>query len=234
MKKVVVVTGCSKGLGLNISKRLLSSGYFVVGISRSSPNIEDSSFDFVKCDLGDIEEATKVSVAIARKYPELFALINNAAIGLDGLLTTQHNSDINRIIQTNLVSPILLSKYLSRPMLANSNGRIINISSIVANTGYRGLSVYAASKGGLVSFTRSLARDLGPRNINVNCILPGFMESEMTKGLTGNKISRIAERSALKRLVDFDDVGSMVELLLSDAGKGISGSSIVIDAGNTA
>ena len=230
----MVVTGSSRGLGLNISKRLLIKGYFVVGISRSRPDIEDPNFDFIKCDLGDIEETTKASAAIAKKYPQLFALVNNAAIGLDGLLTTQHNSDINQIIQTNLISPIILSKYLSRPMLANSSGRIINISSIVANTGYRGLSVYAASKGGLVSFTRSLARDLGPRNINVNCILPGFMESEMTKGLTGNKISRIAERSALKRLVDFDDVSSMVEHLLGDSGKGISGSSIVIDAGNTA
>jgi 3-oxoacyl-[acyl-carrier protein] reductase len=234
MKQIVVVTGCSKGLGLNITKRLLGLGYFVVGVARSSPEIMNPDFDFISCDFSDTEATTNTSVTITRKYPELFALINNAAIGLDGLLTTQHNSEISKIVQTNLVSPIILCKYLSRPMLTNSRGRIINISSIVANTGYRGLSVYAATKGGLVSFTRSLARDLGPANINVNCILPGFMESEMTKSLTGDKIEKIAERSAMKRLVDFDDVCSMVELLLSDSGDGISGSSIIIDAGNTA
>ena len=234
MKQVVVVTGCSKGLGFDLTSRLLDRGYRVVGVSRSAPKIENPYFDFLECDLSDIEATTKIGVSIVKQYPNLFGLINNAAVGADGLLSTQHNSEIESAIRTNLLSPIILTKYLSRPMLLNSGGRIINISSVVANTGYRGLSVYAATKGGLVSFTRSLARDLGPANITVNCILPGFMESAMTANLDDTKLQKVASRSALKKLVHFSDVSAMAEHLLSDSGKNITGTSFVIDAGNSA
>jgi 3-oxoacyl-[acyl-carrier protein] reductase len=234
MKSVVVVTGCSRGLGLDIALRLLALDYLVVGVSRTNPLIVNDNFDFLECDLGDIDATTALGVLIVKKYPDLYGLVNNAAVGADGLLSTQHNSEIESAVRTNLLSPIVLTKYLSRPMLLNSRGRIINISSVVANTGYRGLSVYAATKGGLVSFTHSLSRDLGPANITVNCILPGFMASAMTSNIDSKSLDKIAARSALKKLVDFQDVSAMVEHLLSDAGANITGTSIVIDAGNSA
>jgi 3-oxoacyl-[acyl-carrier protein] reductase len=234
MTKIVVVTGCSRGLGQNISERLIESGYKVIGISRSRPLESSKYLDFFECDLSDIDSVTNCAQEISRKYPNLYGLVNNAANGNDGFLPTQHNSEILELIRVNMIAPIILTKYLSRAMLVNNEGRILNISSIVATTGYRGLSAYAATKGGLISFSRSLARDLGPANITVNCIQPGYMESDMTSGLSAGDLAKVSRRSALGTLVNFRDISNVALLLLSEDGARITGSSFVIDAGNSA
>jgi 3-oxoacyl-[acyl-carrier protein] reductase len=176
----------------------------------------------------------EISNLILRERGEIYGLINNAAVGHDGLLATQHNSEIEELILVNLLAPIVLAKYFSRSMLTQNSGRIVNISSIVANTGYRGLSVYASTKGGLISFSRSLARDLGAAKITVNSILPGFMVSDMTSSLSLARMEKVTSRSPLGKLVDFQDVSALVVYLLNDSGAHITGASFTVDAGNSA
>jgi 3-oxoacyl-[acyl-carrier protein] reductase len=142
--------------------------------------------------------------------------------------------DIERLIQLNTVSPIVLSKYVLKSMMAERDGRIVNIASIVASTGYSGLSVYSATKASLVGFTRSLAREVGSLGITVNAIAPGFIATEMTGELNEAQREKIARRSALHRMAEPIDVARSVEYLLGDAGRNITGTVITIDAGNTA
>ena len=143
------------------------------------------------------------------------------------------DQDIQRLIQLNTVSPILLTKYVVRSMMSQRDGRIINISSIVAATGYSGLSVYSATKSSLLGFTRSLAREVGPLGITVNAVAPGFVATEMTHELSDAQRETIARRSALKRMPEPIDIAQSVEFLLGDGGRNITGTVITIDAGNT-
>lgn len=239
--KVVVVTGASKGLGISICKILLENGYKVVGISRKiskdSQNLHASfgdSFSYEEFDLSDVSKIKYLYRKITDKYPNIYGLVNNAAVGNDGILTTMHDSDISSTIRLNLESPVIVSKYFTRPMLINREGRVINISSIIAETGYSGLSVYAASKSGINGFTKSLARELGKSNVTVNTISPGFMKTNMTSQLENGKLSKIISRSPLNRLTTTNDVGCLVQYLLSEHAGTITGATFKIDAGCTA
>ena len=128
---------------------------------------------------------------------------------------------------------MVLTKYVVRAMMADGGGRIVNISSVTASNGYSGLSVYAATKASLLGFTRSLAREVGRMGVTVNAVAPGFVETDMTQGMTAEQRETIARRSALKRLVDVDDVANAVEFLLDDRSKNITGTVLTVDAGNT-
>jgi 3-oxoacyl-[acyl-carrier protein] reductase len=128
----------------------------------------------------------------------------------------------------------VLTKYAVRAMMTAGTGRIVNISSIIGFTGYSGLSVYGATKASMLGFTRSLAREVGRLGVTVNAVAPGFMDTEMTAGMTDEQRGKIAKRSALQRLVDVDDVAASVAFLMSDAAKNITGTVLTVDAGNTA
>ncbi len=240
MNKLVVVTGCSKGLGLSICRQLVDSGYNVLGIARTLSDsykglmAETSSAHFISFDLGNIDALYDLSRTIHSEYGEVFGLVNNAAIGTDGVLTTMHEKDIARLITVNVTSPITFTKYISRSFLKKRCGRVINISSIIASTGYSGLSVYAASKAALNGFTKSLSRELGRMGVTVNSIAPGYMETEMTQGLEDNKMDSIRRRSALRALPKTEDVAHMVDYLLSEKANNITGTIFTVDAGNTA
>jgi 3-oxoacyl-[acyl-carrier protein] reductase len=145
-----------------------------------------------------------------------------------------HNSDIEKLVKLNTVSPIVLTKYVMRAMMTAGQGRIVNISSIIGFTGYSGLSVYGATKASIQGFTRSLAREVGRLGITVNAVAPGFMETEMTESMTQAQRDKIAGRAALKRLVDVEDVANAVSFLMSDAARNITGTVMTVDAGNTA
>lgn len=233
-KKLVIISGASRGLGAEIASNLVASGYRVVGISRTEFQSNHEDFIPLRADLSSLDKIPDVAKKIRDSFGIPYGLVNNAAKGLDGLLSTQSNRDILDTLTTNLASPILLTKHLSRQMLELRQGRIINISSIVGTTGYSGLSVYGASKAGLLGFTRSLSRELGRRNITVNSIQPGFMETSMTKGLHGDTFEKIIRRSALKNLPETSDVASLVNYLLSSSGERITGATFVVDAGNSA
>ena len=145
-----------------------------------------------------------------------------------------HNSQIEALIRLNTLSPIVLTKYVVRSMMADGRGRIVNMSSIIGSTGYNGLAAYGATKASMVGFTKSLAREVGKLGITVNAVAPGFVETELTGSMTEDDRKRIAGRSALRRLIEPDDVANAVAYLLSDAARNVTGTVLTVDAGNTA
>lgn len=239
--RLVIITGGGKGLGLAITRALLSEGYSVLVASRSrSAEISDlenqceGRIYFEALDLNQISEIHVWCTTVVEKYGIPYALINNSAVAHGGVLGTMHESEIIETITVNVTATIVLTKYLSRSMLRLGEGRIVNISSIVATTGFNGLSVYAASKSALAGFTKSLARELGKANITVNAVAPGYMSTSMTEGINDIQLEKISRRSALKRLVSTDEAASALVYLLSDSAGGITGTTITVDAGNTA
>ena len=238
----VLVTGGSRGIGLAIARRLAGSGdYNVVAVARreseefaAAVREAQPRLHFRTCDLALIHAIPAFAKSIRDEFGAVYGLVNNAGIGSDGLLATMNNSDIEALIRLNVLSPMILTKYVARHMMADGAGRIVNISSIVASTGYSGLSVYAASKAAIVGFTRSLAREVGKVGITVNAIAPGFIDTELTGSLDDEGRRRVASRSALRRLPEADDVASAAEYLLGEGGRNITGTVVTIDAGNTA
>jgi 3-oxoacyl-[acyl-carrier protein] reductase len=241
----VLVTGGSRGIGLGIAQRLAGAGYNVIAVARRESDelrkaIEEAAshgngrLHFRPFDLSEIEAIPAFVKALRDEFGAIYGLINNAGIGTEGLLATMHNSEIEALIRLNVLSPVILTKYVVRHMMADGAGRIINMSSIIASTGYNGLSVYGATKAAATGFTRSLAREVGKLGITVNAIAPGFVDTELTQSLAPEQKQRIAGRSALRRLPDVDDVARMVEYLLGEGGRNITGSVMTVDAGNTA
>lgn len=234
----VVVTGAAKGLGLAISRQAIELGYSVIGVGRtesvefsSLPTAQREFIEFDLCNLEKISDLVSQIVDVADGVP--YALINNAATGLDGLLATQHNTDIRKVMTLNLEAPMLLTKYLTRRMIKYRRGRVVNVSSIIAQTGFSGLSIYGATKAGLEGFTRSLSRELGRVGITVNCVAPGFMETDMTSGLKGNKLDSIKRRAPLG-LPNTEHVASTILHLLEEKSKRITGAIFTVDGGSTA
>ena len=241
----VVVTGGSRGLGLGIVRRLTVQGYRAFAVARKMSDqlasaIEQAqqshpgSLHFIPFDLGDIQDIPGLVKQLRKDFGPLYGLVNNAALGLDGALALMHNSQIERLIRVNTLSPIVLTKYVVRHMMADGGGRVVNVSSIIGFTGYSGLSVYGATKASMIGFTRSLAREVGRLGVNVNAIAPGFMDTDMTQNLEGERREQVARRSALRRLPDVDDVVDAVEVLLGDQAKSITGTVLTVDAGTTA
>jgi len=241
----VIVTGGSRGLGLAMGRTLAAAGYRVIALARS--NTEElgaasraaadgghGAIEFRACDLSELGQIAPLVKALRADFGPLYGLVNNAGLGTSGLLSTMRDQDIQKLVQLNTVSPMILSKYVVRSMMAQRNGRIINIASIVASTGYSGLSVYSATKASLIGFTRSLAREVGQLGITVNALAPGFVATEMTQELDEKQREQIARRSAMKRMPDPIDVARSVEFLLGDGGRNITGTTLTIDAGNTA
>ena len=241
----VLVSGGSRGIGLAIVRRLAAADYNVIAVARSESNaLRDTIRDVAKqgtgglhfraFDLSAIDAIPAFVKSVRDEFGAIYGLVNNAGVGTEGLLATMHNSQIEALLRLNVLSPVILTKYVVRHMMADGAGRIINMSSIIASTGYNGLSVYGATKAAATGFTRSLAREVGKLGITVNAIAPGFIDTELTHNLGPEQRQRIAGRSALRRLPETDDVASMVEYLLGEGGRNITGTVLTVDAGNTA
>jgi 3-oxoacyl-[acyl-carrier protein] reductase len=241
----VLITGASRGLGLGIARTLAAADYCVIAVARKptkeltaaiaeAKRGKRGSLHFVPFDLGKTDEIPHLVRKLRKDFGPLFGLVNNAAVGLDGVLATMHNSQIEELIRVNTLSPIVLSKYVVRSMMSERAGRIVNVASIIGFTGYSGLSVYAATKASMLGFTRSLAREVGRLGITVNAVAPGFLDTEMTHGLGDEQRQRVVRRSALRRLASVDDVASAVAYLLSEKARSISGTVLTVDAGATA
>lgn len=241
----IIVTGGSRGIGLSLTRRLAGAGYNVLAVSRRENDtlaeaIHDAAragkgrIHFVPLDLTNID-AIPEFVRVARKdHGPIYGLVNNAGIGTEGLLAMMHNSDIERLIRLNTLSPIIMTKYIVRGMMAEGGGRIVNISSIIGSTGFNALSVYGATKASLVGFTRSLSREVGPMNVTVNAVAPGFIATDLTASMDSEMQDKVARRSALRRLALAEDVAAMVEFLVGDGGRNITGTVMTVDAGSTA
>jgi 3-oxoacyl-[acyl-carrier protein] reductase len=241
----VVVTGGSRGLGLGIASRLAAAGYRAIAVARQNnqqlakamqeaDGQKSGGLKFVPFDLGEIDEIPKLVRSLRKQFGPIYGLVNNAALGTDGALAIMHNSQIERLIRLNTLSPIVLTKYIVRTMMADGGGRIVNVASIIGFTGYSGLSVYGATKASMLGFTKSLAREVGRMGVHVNAVAPGFMDTDMTQGLDEAQRQKVARRSALKRLPDVEDVANAVEFLLGDKAKSITGTVLTVDAGATA
>ena len=241
----VIVTGASRGIGLAIATTLAASGYAVIAVARkesdevraasaAAEKDKQGAIHFRACDLSDTAGLAGFVGGVRKEFGALYGLVNNAGLGTAGVLTMMRDEQIEALMRLNTLAPVLLSKYVLRSMMVERAGRIVNISSIVASTGYSGLSVYSATKSSLNGFTRSLAREVGQLGITVNCVAPGFVDTEMTHELSGGQREQIMRRSALRRMADSRDIAQSVEFLLSEKARNITGVTLTVDAGNTA
>jgi 3-oxoacyl-[acyl-carrier protein] reductase len=241
----VIVTGASRGLGLAIASALTASGYRVLAVARSeSEGLRELTAATARAGKGELQfhpfdllqtaAMAQFVSALRKDVGPLYGLVNNAGIGTPGVLAMMPDAHIENLIRLNTLSPILLTKYVVRSMMSEGAGRIVNISSVVASTGYQGLSAYSATKSAFLGFTRSLAREVGGLGITVNTVSPGFVATEMTRELTPAHRSQIARRSALHRLPEASDVAAAVDYLLSENARNITGTTLTVDAGNTA
>jgi 3-oxoacyl-[acyl-carrier protein] reductase len=234
-----VVTGGSRGIGLGIAKTLAQSGFEVIVVSRNlsaelAETTRDLPISHISWDLSQIDTLRSLAAEVSSHGP-IFGLVNNAGVGSASILATMPDSQIEAVVRMNVVSPITLTKYILRSMMTTKDGgRVITISSIVANTGYSGLSVYSASKSAVQGFIKALAREVGSLGITVNAVAPGFIATEMTHGMTEKHLDQIKRRSALQRMTEIDDVAGTVRFLMSDAARNITGTIMTVDAGNTA
>jgi 3-oxoacyl-[acyl-carrier protein] reductase len=237
---IVLVSGGSRGLGLVIIRSLLEAGYRIATFSRkpgdglielqrsAGPNLS-----FREADMADGDSLTRIVNEIERDEGPIEALVNNAGMAIDGVLATMHPDKIEQLIAVNLTGTLMLTRLVSRRMVMRSRGNIINISSIIGVRGYSGLAVYSATKAGMDGMTRGLARELGGRNIRVNSIAPGYLETEMTHGLDGRQREQIVRRTPLGRLGQPEDVTGAVRFLLSADSAFMTGQVLVVDGGIT-
>ncbi len=236
-----VVTGGSRGLGLEIVRSLAQQNRKVIALSRQPSaelkwliNTSNGLVEFKHCDLSETDTIDQIVRNIISEHGPIEALVNNAAIGIDGVLTTLKPDDIRRTIDVNLLAPILIARAFGKHMLTQGRGRIVNVSSVNAFTGYSGLSVYAATKAGLIGFTKSLARELGRAGVTVNAVAPGLLETDLSASLDDKARDTIKRRSPLGRFATVGEVANTVLFLLSEKATGMTGSVITVDAGNSA
>jgi 3-oxoacyl-[acyl-carrier protein] reductase len=233
MKQRVLISGASKGIGRAIALEL-TSDYEVYTFARGPlARTGDQREDMIHHSEGiDINDATSYK---SLDLASMDCLINNVGIAHDGLLATQGVAQIELMIQTNLVSVIRLTKLFIRERIAQQrSGVILNISSIVAIRGYKGLVVYSATKGALDAMTRALAREMGSRGFRVNSLLPGFVETDLSSRLTHEKKQRIIRRTPLGRLASVEDIAKAARFLCSPSAAFITGQCLVVDGGLTA
>lgn len=234
-KKNVLVTGCSRGIGLAIAKKLIDEGYFVVGTSRSKIDLANllgsDNCLHQAVDVSNEDDISSMIESLAKQDIHIHCLVNNAGITKDQLFMRMNSDDWNSVINTNLNGVFYLTKSLIKSMVKSKYGRIVNISSVAGLMGNAGQVNYASSKAALSGFTKSLAKELASRNITVNNVCPGFIESDMTKELSDAQIENALQQIPLQRFGTAEEVASLVAYLLSDAANYITGQELSIDGG---
>ncbi len=235
---VVLVTGGSKGLGAGLVDHFLRGGYRVATCARATTVQIDTwrqhypeAFYFEALSLTDRNASRQFVANVQRALGDVNVLVNNAGMASTSMLALATDEQLDDVVDLNLKATIHLTRLVSRPMLTLGWGRIINISSIVGLSGYRGLSIYSATKAALDGLTRSLARELGARNITVNSVAPGYLDTAMTAELDDKQFRQIVSRTPLGRLGNSADVAAAVEFLASPASDFITGQVLVVDGG---
>jgi 3-oxoacyl-[acyl-carrier protein] reductase len=239
----VIVTGGSRGLGAGIVQSYLDSGDRVATCARSrTPEIDkwaddpdlEGRFLFQEVDLSDRAETTAFVAGVLQAWDTVDVLVNNAGVARDGVLGLTTDEDIDIVVDLNLKGTLHITRLVSRRMLARGSGKIVNISSIVGLSGYRGLAVYSATKAALDGLTRALARELGSRGITVNSVAPGYLRTEMSHGLDEAQMNQIVRRTPAGRLGEPSDIARVVQFLTAPENDYLTGQVVVVDGGLTA
>jgi len=237
--KTILITGVSKGLGLVLLKLMLNDGNTVYGISRSDneelsklKKLFPNSFIHLKYDLSLTVNVEELSKYILKNKLKFDSFVNNAAVAYDDIITNANFDKLDLMFKTNVLNPIMITKLILRNFILNKvKGSIIHISSISVHTGYKGLSMYAATKGALEAFSKNTAREWGEFGIRSNCIVAGFMETGMSSGLTDEQKGRIYKRTSLKKETDKYSVAETIKFLISDNAVSTTGQNIFVDSG---
>ena len=235
MNKIVLVTGASRGIGLEVAKLFSKEGYKVIGTSRGDFNlgdlIGDSSAMSVQLDLMSKESINDLFEVLKSKDMLPSVLINNAGITKDQLFLRMKDKDWDEVIETNLNGLFRVTKAFIKPMVKNKFGRVINISSVAGLMGNSGQVNYSSSKSAMVGFSRSLAKELGSRNITSNVVAPGFIETDMTTFLSDDEKIEVSKNIPMKRFGTVEDVAKCIAFLASDKANYITGQIISVDGG---
>lgn len=230
--KIAIVTGASRGIGAAIVKRLADEGAQVVACARSIESCAGAAL-CLKVDVSDSAEVDACVKTTVEKFGKVDILVNNAGITKDGLLMRMSDDDWNLVLDINLKGTFLFTRAVTRPMMKNraTGGSIVNISSVVGITGNAGQANYAASKGGIIALTKTVAKELGSRNIRCNAIAPGFIESKMTEGLPDEVKRSCKDSTSLKRFGKPEDVANAVAWLCGDDASYVTGQVIGVNGG---
>ena len=237
---IALVTGASRGIGAAIAIELGKQGATVIGTATTAQGAEQISKilanESVKgtgmaLDVNDAAQVEAVLKTIAEQYGEIGVLVNNAGITRDTLLMRMKDDDWDAVISTNLKSIYRMSQAVLRPMMKARAGRIINVSSVVGHMGNAGQTNYAAAKAGMTGFTKSLAREIGSRGITVNCVAPGFIDTDMTRALSEEQRNDLLQHIPLGRLGQVHDIAKAVAFLASSDAAYISGETLHVNGG---
>ncbi|MGZ8161683.1 MAG: 3-oxoacyl-ACP reductase FabG [Methylobacter sp.] len=236
-KQIALVTGASRGIGRAIAEKLAEDGFFVVGTATSDHGANSISAYLsengkgIKLDVADPESITEVIKTVNDQFGAPVVLVNNAGITRDNLLMRMKDEEWDDIINTNLTSVFRMSKAVLRGMIKARAGRIINISSVVGATGNAGQANYAAAKAGMIGFAKSMAKEVGSRNITVNTVAPGFIDTDMTKELGEDIKNALLASIPLSRLGDAKEIAHTVSFLASEGAAYITGETIHVNGG---
>ncbi len=238
--QAAIVTGASRGIGRAIALALAGAGAKVACVARDVGKLADTAAaigaaggtaDVHACDVADAASVQKIVDAVAEKWGQLHILVNNAGVTKDTLIPRMSDEDWDMVLNTNLRGTFLFMRAVSRPMLQKRYGRIINISSVSGLTGNPGQANYSASKAGIIGMTRSVAKELATRNITVNAVAPGFIETEMTKAMGPAVLEAVEKQIPAKRLGRVEEISAGVLFLASAAASYITGQVLTIDGG---
>ncbi|MDC0488376.1 SDR family oxidoreductase [Amylibacter sp.] len=217
---MIIVTGASRGLGQAITERLIEKGEDVLGLVRS---VNDLGIDAIECDVSDYESVKNASRKVKRLKKPVKAFINAAGVASMNLAVTTNESTVQNLIQTNLVGTIYCCQLFAPIMLRQKYGSFINFSTIAVALALKGESVYAASKAGVESFTRTFAREMADFNVRANCIAPGPIRTDLLKGITDAQIEKITSQQVIPKQFQKSDVCDLVELLIDAKAASLSG-----------
>lgn len=238
--QIALVTGASRGIGAAIAKALGEQGATVIGTATTADGAEQIGKSLaaagitgagIALNVNDAAQAEAALKSVTDQFGDITILVNNAGITRDGLFMRMKDEEWDDVISTNLKSVYRMSQYVVRAMMKARAGRIINISSVIAHTGNAGQTNYAAAKGGMEGFTKALAREVATRNITVNCVAPGFIDTDMTRALSEEHKNNLLQSIPMGRLGQAEDVAATVAFLASPGAAFITGETIHVNGG---
>ncbi len=238
--QIALVTGATRGIGRAIASTLGAAGAVVIGTATTTAGAEEISQRLIQegikgtglaLDVNDLTQIEALNTQISQRFGDIAILVNNAGITRDNLLLRMKEDEWDNVMDVNLKSIYRLSKAVLRGMMKARAGRIINVGSVVGSTGNAGQSNYAAAKSGMIGFSKSLAREIGSRNITVNCVSPGFIDTDMTRGLTEEQKKLLLGQIPLGRLGQVNDVAQAVLYLASPCASYVTGNTLHVNGG---